>query len=547
MPFDGLVTRKICEEFNNILLNGKVDKIIEPTKDDVIIFIRNNRTTYKLLLCINAQNARTCITNESNLTNPAKPFNFCMVLRKYLIGSKLISISQIENDRILNFEFETNNELGDKEIKILIIEMMGKYSNLILVTPKGAIVDSAKHIDFEMSSVREVMPGRQYILPLTHGKLNPFSVSDKQFYEIIKNNHSLSENFSGISSLLNEKEELYNFTAFSDFIHTQNRPGLIYDNDELKDFYFTNITEKNIKSCNSVSDAVDLFFSHKISRQKINNKKNNLLSVVNSSIAKVKKKLNIANEKLKTTNDMEELKKQGELLQANLYKVEPYSKSITVEDYYNECKPFTITLDSNLSASQNIQKIFKKYNKLKNTKIACSYQKEQLETELIYLESLSFEIQAQTSLESLDDVEEELVAEGFIKIPKIKKPQIKSTYLQFSYKGFNIYVGKNNIQNDKLTFSVAHKSDIWFHVKNAPGSHTILITNNQPVTDDVIAFTASLAAFYSKLSASPKVEIDYTEVKNVKKIPGAKPGMVIYENYKTIYVKPKANNEEKYE
>ncbi len=538
MPFDGLVTRKICEEFNYVLLNGKIDKIIQPTKDDVVFFIRNNRITYKLLLCINAQNARASITSETNLVNPPKPFNFCMVLRKYLTGAKLISVSQTGNDRILNFTFEVNNELGDREIKILIIEMMGKYSNIILTTSKETIIDSAKHVDFEMSSIREVMPGRQYITPLTQGKVNPFSVSEEQFDEMILKKHSLSENFSGISSLLNTKEELYNFDNFSKFIHKETTPTLFFENNELKDFYFSDILSIQNKTCDSISIAVNTFYTEKINRQKINAKKNTLLSVVNSNISKVRKKINIADEKLKTTSDMDILKKQGELLQANIYKVVPFSKEITVEDYYNDLKPFTIPLDNNLSASQNIQKIFKKYNKLKNTLVACNSQKKQLEAELNYLESLVFEIQSQNSLDNFEEIEEELISEGFLKIQKGKKTIITSSYMQFNYKNFDIFVGKNNIQNDKLTFSVAHKTDLWFHVKNAPGSHTILRTNNITVTEDVIEYAAALAAFYSKLSSSPKVEVDYTEVKNVKKIPGAKPGMVIYDNYKTIYITP---------
>jgi len=236
---------------------------------------------------------------------------------------------------------------------------------------------------------------------------------------------------------------------------------------------------------------------------------------------------------------VENLRKTGELLQANLYKIAPFSSEVTVEDYYNNCAELTIKLDSSLNASQNIQRIFKKYNKLKNTLLASLTQKEKLENELKYLESLIFEIGFQSTLENLEEIEEELILEGFIKTQRNKKITVKSTYLQFNYNGFNIFVGRNNIQNDNLTFKVAHKSDIWFHVKNAPGSHTILKTNNEKnISLDVLEFSASLAAFYSKLSNSSKVDIDYTEVRNVKKIPGAKPGMVIYENFKTIYIEP---------
>ena len=537
MPFDGLVTRKICEEYNEKLINGKVDKIVEPSKDEIIFFVRNNKTTYKLLLSINAENARTNITNINNIINPAKPFNFCMVLRKYLLNARLISVVQIENDRILNFIFENSNELGDKEVKKLIIEIMGKHSNIILTTEKNTIIDSIKHVDFSMSSVREVMPGRKYILPLNQEKQNPFSVSKDVFYNLIEKKRSLSDNFSGISSILNFNDDLYNYENFINFINSYS-PTLLYDKNELKDFYFNSLNYENFKSYSSISEVIDLFFLNKINFQKINARKNNLLSIVNSNINKVQKKINIAEEKIKTTSDMENIRKKGELLQANIYKIEPYQSEITVEDYYNDNLPVSIQLDKNLSASQNIQKIYKKYNKLKNTLIASINQKKILQNELNYLESLSFEIQLASNLEELSDIESELISEGFIKVQKNKKEIVKSTYLNFLYNRFNIFVGKNNVQNDKLTFSVANKSDIWFHVKNAPGSHTILKTNNLSVPQDVLNFAASLAAFYSKLSNSPKVEIDFTTVKNVKKIPGAKPGMVIYENYKTIYIEP---------
>lgn len=540
MPFDGLMTRKVCEEYNEKILYGKVDKIIQPTKDEVVLFIRNNRITYKLLLCINAQNARTHLTEISSITNPLKPFNFCMVLRKYLLGSKIISISQVENDRILNIKFETSNELGDKELKILIIEMMGKYSNIILTTPKYTIVDSAKHVDFEMSSIREVMPGRQYILPQSGKKLNPFTVTKEDFYSLVTKNHSLSENFSGISSWLNKKEELYDYDTFISFLTKPSQPTIFFNCDEMKDFYFSSLdTTEPVKTYPSISIAIDTFFTNKLNNQKITNKKNILLANVNNKINKVQKKISIADNKILETKDMETLKKHGELLQANIYKILPFSTEITVEDYYNNYLPITIPLSPTLTASQNIQKIFKKYNKLKNTLLACSSQKKQLQNDLVYLESLVFEIQFQNTLTGLEEIEEELTEQEIIKTKTLKKSAVKPSYLQFYFNGFTVLVGKNNIQNDTLTFKIAHKSDIWFHVKNAPGSHTILKTNNiKQIPKEVLEFAASLAAFYSKLSNSSKVDIDYTEVKNVKKIPGAKPGMVIYENFKTIYIKP---------
>lgn len=537
MPFDGLVTRNICKEFNEKLIYGKVDKIIQPRKDEVILFIRNNRTTYKLLLSINAETGRAHITETSLFNNPEKPFNFCMVLRKHLNSAKLTNISQVGNDRIINFTFENSNELGDKEIKTLVIEIMGKHSNIILTTSKGIILDSAKHIDFEISSVREVMPGRTYILPNTQEKLDPFLVKKEEFDEKIKEAKNLSKIFTGLSSKINN-ENLDTYNEFTSFINRKISPVIFTDNLEYLDFYFTDLKEyKSSISFDSLSLAIDNYYNKKIKNQELKNKKHNLLLVVNSLEEKIKKKLSIIDEKIESAKEMEDLRIRGELLSSNIYKIKPYDEEITLDNYYTNSTA-TIKLDKNLSPSQNVQKVFKKYTKLKNTLVSCTRQKEELNKELEYIESLTFNINMQSKIEDLEEIEEELIKESLIKKQNSKKKTQISSYLKFNYKGFNIFVGKNNIQNDNLTFSVARKGDIWFHVKNAPGSHTILKTNNEDVSEDILEFSASIAAFYSKLKESPKVEIDFTEVKNVKKIPGAKPGMVTYTNYKTIYIEP---------
>jgi len=537
MPFDGLVTRNICKEFNEKLIYGKVDKIIQPRKDEVILFIRNNRTTYKLLLSINAEIGRAHLTESSLFNNPEKPFNFCMVLRKHLNGAKLTNISQVGNDRIINFTFENSNELGDKETKILIIEIMGKHSNIILTTSKGIILDSAKHIDFEISSVREVMPGRTYTLPSTQEKLDPFSITEKEFNEKTKETKNLSKIFTGLSSKINS-ENLDTYKEFESFINKKLSPVIFTDTLEYVDFYFTDLKEyKTSIFFDSLSLAIDNYYNKKIKNQELKNKKNSLLVVINSLEEKIKKKLSIIDEKIESTKEMEDLRIRGELLSANIYKIKPYDDEITLDNYYDN-STVTLKLDKNLSPSQNVQKIFKKYTKLKNTLSSCTKQKEELNNELKYIETLSFSINMQSKIEDLEEIEEELIKESLIKKQNSKKKTPSSSYLKFNYKGFNIFVGKNNIQNDNLTFSVARKGDIWFHVKNAPGSHTILKTNNEEIAEDVLEFSASLAAFYSKLKESPKVEIDFTEVKNVKKIPGQKPGMVTYTNYKTIYIEP---------
>ncbi len=541
MPYDGLVTKNICNELSSILLEGKIDKIIQPNKDETLLFIRNNRVTYKLLLSANAENARAHITEVKSIENPTKPFNFCMVLRKYLLGAKLVNIFQPNNDRIINFTFENSNELGDKETKILIIEMMGKHSNIILTTENNTIIDSIHHIDFEISSVREVMPGRKYILPPSQDKQNPFSIKKADFDNILQSDNKLSAHFTGICTLVSNSLNISSYDEFNNFINHKVQPVVLLDNNIPKDFYFIDLPSNyNKKHFDSLSQAIDYFYTYKLENRKIESAKNELAHIVSKLVSKYEKNLEIVNKKIESTKDMEKLKIEGELLSSNLYKVKPFDKEITLDNYYTGC-PITLQLNPNLTASQNLQSIFKKYNKLKNTLIACSKQKEELISALNYFESLFYEIHTQKYIEDLEEIKLELIEQGIIKKVSKKQKDMPSKPLEFDVSNYKVLIGKNNIQNDKLTFHIASKTDIWFHVKNAPGSHAILRLNNvslDNVSCETLSKVASLAAYHSKLKNSPKVEVDYTLVKNVKKIPGAKPGMVIYENYKTLYVEP---------
>lgn len=541
MPYDGLVTKNICNELSSILLEGKIDKIIQPNKDETLLFIRNNRVTYKLLLSANAENARAHITEVKSIENPTKPFNFCMVLRKYLLGAKLVNIFQPNNDRIINFTFENSNELGDKETKILIIEMMGKHSNIILTTENNTIIDSIHHIDFEISSIREVMPGRKYILPPSQDKLNPFLINKSDFYNILQSDNKLSTHFTGICTLVSNSLNISSYDEFNNFINHKAQPVVLLDNNIPKDFYFIDLPSNyNKKHFDSLSQAIDYFYTYKLENRKIESAKNELAHIVSKLVSKYEKNLEIVNKKIESTKDMEKLKIEGELLSSNLYKVKPFDKEITLDNYYTGC-PITLQLNPSLTASQNLQSIFKKYNKLKNTLVACSKQKEELTSALNYFESLFYEIHTQKYIEDLEEIKLELIEQGIIKKVSKKQKDMPSKPLEFDVSNYKVLIGKNNIQNDKLTFHIASKTDIWFHVKNAPGSHTILRLNNidiDNVSYETLNQVASLAAYHSKLKNSPKVEVDYTLVKNVKKIPGAKPGMVIYENYKTLYVEP---------
>jgi len=540
MAFDGLVTRAITNELNTMILNGKIDKIHQPNKDDIIFTIRALNKNYKLILSSNAQFARVHITNRI-FENPEKPFNFCMVLRKHLTSAKITKIEQISNDRIIKFTFENSNELGDKETKILIIEIMGKHSNIILLTSKMTIIDSIKHIDFEISSVREVMPGRPYILPQTQDKISPFDITQANFDAISKEeplHRFITSHFLGIATPFAKEIEINNLK----FIETINKPispCILSLNNSIEDFYIYPLHQKNyeITDFNSISEAIDTYYNYKLTSNELLSKKNELLSVISTAYSKAEKKLQIVLEKLKTTEDMESLRINGELLTANLYKLTAPTPSVTLLNYYTN-ENVEIKLDINLSPSDNVKKIYKKYSKLKNTFTACTSQKEEIENELNYLESIFFEIDSVDSVEELTEIKLELINQGYLKMPKKAIKSLSAKPLKIIFKDFEIYVGKNNIQNDYLTFTLAHKNDIWLHAKNIPGSHTIIKSNGIEIPDDVIVYAASFAAKHSKAKNSPKVDIDYTFVKYVKKIPGAKPGMVTYTNFKTVYVEP---------
>lgn len=538
MAFDGLVTRAITDELNKLLIDSKIDKIFQPTKDEILIHIRAKQNNYKLLLSANPANPRIHFTTK-NYENPAKPFNFCMLLRKYLTNSKIKAISQISNDRIVKLDFEASNELKDKKIYSLIIEIMGKYSNIILINDSNTIIDSIKHVDFEISSVREVMPARLYILPDNQGKYNPFNASSEEFNKKISFSELplskfITSTYIGISTIFANEIE-YTSKNFLTTIKEPISPCIIFENGKIKDFYIYPITHKNYtyKYFDTVSEAIDFYSENVIHIQKINSIKSELLSTINSTLAKLNKKLKITEEKLESAKNAENLKIQGELLSANLYKLNKNESSVTIYNYY-ENKYIKIPLDINLTPSENLNKIFKKYHKQKNTLAACNNQKETILDDLKYYESILYSIDACESIKELEEIKTELIGSN---TKTNTKEKLKIQPLKFNLNGFDVYVGKNNIQNDYVTFKIADKGDLWFHVKNYPGSHTVLKLNKRTPTDNILYEAAKLAATHSKLKTSYTVEVDYTQAKNVKKIPGAKPGMVTYTNFKTILVK----------
>lgn len=516
MAFDGLVTRAITHELNILLLDTKIDKIFQPTKDEVLIHIRGKENNYKLLLSANATNARVNITTL-NFENPTKPFNFCMILRKYLTNSKIKNIVQISNDRIIKIDFEASNELKDKKIYSLIIEIMGKYSNIILINDKNTIIDSIKHIDFEISSVREVMPTRPYVLPDIQSKTNPFDISTPEFNNNFKSSDLplakfIVSNYLGISTIFANEIEQQKLN-FIEEINKPINPCVMFENNIIKDFYIMPITHKNytVQSFDSISKTVDFYFEHTISVQKINSIKSQLLSTINSTISKLNKKLNIIEEKLNSAKDAEKLRIHGELLSANLYNLKENVSSVTLFDYYNN-QNINLELDINLTPAENLKKIFKSYHKQKNTLSSCEEQKKAIAQDINYYENILYQIENSESINDLEEIKSELISSD-------SKTQVKekSQPQKFNYNGFDVYVGKNNLQNEFVTFKIADKCDLWFHVKNSPGSHTVLRLNGKVPTDDVIYYAATLAATHSKLKNSYTVEVDYTQARNIKK------------------------------
>lgn len=538
MAFDGLIARAITKELNNLLIDTKLDKIFQPAKDEILLHIRGKQDNYKLILSANPVTARIHLTTKT-YKNPSKPFNFCMLLRKYLTNSRIKNILQISNDRIIKLDFEASNELKDKKIYSLVIEIMGKYSNIILINDTNTIIDSIKHIDFEISSVREVMPARPYVLPDNQGKENPFETSLENFNNKFNSSEFslakfITSSYLGISTIFANEIE-YKNKNFFDEINKSITPCVIFENDKIKDFYIYPITHKNYTYAyfSSVSEALDFYSQNIINEQKIHSTKSELLAIINSTLSKLNKKLKIIEDKLETVKDAEKLQLHGELLSANLYKLKTNASTITVYNYY-ENKDIEIPLDINLTPSENLDKIFKKYRKQKNTITACTEQKESILEDLEYYESILYSIESSESIKELEEIKTELLGSN----TKISaKEKLKIQPLKFNINGFDIYVGKNNIQNDYVTFKLADKGDYWFHVKNYPGSHTVLKLNKKIPTDDILYEAAKLAATHSKLKNSYTIDVDYTQAKNVKKIPGAKPGMVTYTNFKTILVK----------
>lgn len=569
MALDGIFIHSIIEELKHTILNGRIDKVSQPEKDEIVLSIKNERKTYKLLISSSSVYPKIHFTKISKV-NPMQPPMFCMVLRKHLNTAKLIKIHQLDTDRVVLLDFETTDELGFNSIYTLVIEIMGRHSNITLIRQRdNMIMDSIKHITPEINSVRSVYPGIKYIFPPTSTKLNPFdySIEDFKLY-IIENNIKYDRNFfskvfTGVSSQFSKEltyqinnsgkeltesnlEYIYNYSV-KRFENIKNGEFCFSGyslNGVVKDFYcqkLTHLCEYDERIFNSPSDLIEEFYFEKDKADRLNNKSSDLQKLVNINLDRCNKKMQILNNNLEECDRKDTYKIYGELLTANIYSLKKGDTSAKLQNYYSEDLEYIeIKLDPNKTPSENIQYYFKKYGKLKKTEEAAKTQLEVTEQEMEYLSSVLTNIKNAEDYESIEEIKRELMETGYIKFKKASNKKIKTTKpMKFiSSDGIEIYVGKNNFQNDYLTLKFADKRDIWMHTKNIPGSH-IIIKNFGTVPDKTLEEAAMLAAFYSKAKESTKVAVDYTEVRNVHKPNGSKPGMVIYYTNRTIYIDPK--------
>lgn len=575
MALDGVTLSNIIYELKNLLIGGRIDKIYQPENDEIIMNIRNNSNNYKLLLTSNANHARvhlTQIQKENPITAPV----FCMMLRKHISGGKIISIEQPNFERILNINIDAINEMGDSVTKKLVIEIMGKHSNIILLNENNIILDSIKHISHDTSSVREVLPGKNYILPPSQGKLNILELDYNSFVDIIASKKGLKiqnilfQSYSGISPILaseicyrsNTDADLYSeqmnlqeiqnlFKAFNNLklIIAENKfsPEIIIDtkNKKIIDFSPIEMTQFNCydkQKFDSVSKLLEIFYNEKDKSSRIKQKSHDLHKLLMSNIDRCIKKREIQNKTLKDIESRDKWKIAGELITANIYSIQKGMTNFETQNFYEQDMPnIKLKLDPELSPVENAQKYFNKYNKAKRTFNALQEQIKQNDDELKYLEAILSSLDNSSDESNILELHSELFEQGYIKKRKTKKGQkLKKTKpMHFiSSQDYDIYVGKNNKQNDELTLHFATSNDIWLHTKDIPGSHVIIKTKGYEIPEETIIEGACLAAFYSKGRNSSNVPVDYTLKKYVKKPNGAKPGMVIYEDNKTLFVTP---------
>ena len=568
MAFDGITIANITKELSDKLTGGRIRKIAQPENDELILTIKSAEGNFRLLISASASLPLIYLT-ETNKPSPLTAPNFCMLLRKHIENGRIVKISQPGLERIIRFDIEHLDELGDLRCKTLIIEIMGKHSNIIFCDEQNRIIDSIKHVSLQMSSVREVLPGRTYFIPVTQEKANPLELSLETFSELVgskstKLAKAIYTSYTGISPVaanevvfrsglneemsgnsLSELEMLHLFKTFSYYMEDVKSgnftPQIVYNGKAPVEYSALTLTMyqdfENV-SHESISHILETYYAERNTVTIIRQRSVDLRKIVQTALDRSRKKYDLQAKQLKDTEKRDTYRIYGELLTTYGYSAKPGSKSLDVLNYYTN-EELTIPLDPQISALENAKKYFDKYNKLKRTYEAVSELLKETGDEVEHLDSISTALDIALSEEDLVEIKEELMEYGYIKKrhPGGKKPKITSKPFHYvSSDGYHMYVGKNNFQNEELTFKFAAGNDWWFHAKGIPGSHVIVKTEgNDDMPDTTFEEAGRLATYYSQSRENEKVEIDYIQKKHVKKPKGGKPGFVVYyTNYSLV-------------
>lgn len=551
MAFDGITVASIVHELNKYLIGGRIYKIAQPEKDELLLTVKNEGNSYRLMVSANASLPLIYLTEE-NKVSPAVAPAFTMLLRKHIQNGRIISISQPGLERIIVFEIEHLDEMGDVCRKRLVVELMGKYSNIIFTDDKDVILDSIKRVNAMTSSVREVLPGLKYFVPMQEGKMNPLETDRQSFEEVVAAHpedpaKAIYMSYVGISPMIAGEiayDESSSYEAFAEVMRRVKdgdyEPQTLYENGTVRDFSMVPVrsyAEENRHRYDSPSELLIAFYREKEVTTRSRQKSADLRKIAQTILERDVKKYDLQLKQLKDTEKMEKYRVYGELLHTYGYAATPGDKSITVNNYYTG-EDITIPLDEQLSAMDNAKKYFDRYGKLKRTKEALETLTIEVKEEIDHLESILSALDFAVKEEDLNEIKEEMTECGYIrrKATKGAKQRFKSKpYHYVSSDGFHIYVGKNNYQNEELTFKFANGGDWWFHAKGIPGSHVVVKCEGAELPDRTFEEAARLAAHYSKGNGSDKVEVDYLRRKDVKKPNGSKPGFVVYyTNYSMV-------------
>ena len=533
MSMDGIFVHYLVEEFNSFLAKGKINKIYQPNPLDIVIQIKKDGATYQLLLSASLDSSRLYLTKQT-FVNPATPGNFCMLLRKYIERGIITNIKQYQNDRIIMFEVNTFNELGDNVNYHLIIELMGRNSNVILIDENNKIIDAIRKLPPSDATSRYIIPKASYELPIQENKVNPFTDNT---------DNVLLDNIQGLAKNIEKEIVEYYHGEILAFLSKKVKPT-IYQNGNKFDYYCFDLNSYQMINNNFVTLSEMLDYYYNQYKKTINYSNSDLIKQVKRLITHQKTKLNNLNDDLLKAKDNIKFKDLGILLQANLYNVKKGMSSITVTNFLGSNEELTISLNPELDPSKNLKQIFTKGKKASNALIEVQKQIDKVTSEISYLEDIQSMIEFSTATE-LEEIKLDLFSNSEQYKNKVKKLAKKNKKLEiqhFTFQDVNIYIGKNNLQNDYLTNKLARNNDYWFHVKDSSGAHVIVSVpgnaSDYQMNEETIRLAANLSAYYSKYSSSSSVPVDYTKVKYLKKIPGMKGYHVTYTNQKTIYIDP---------